>query len=173
MRTVRRIRHDRPRSGGENSVIVRVAGPTTKVVPRDGCLDVGIVVGSEFARGHLAEVCLLPEDLADGAEALELLADGRPVCWMDDGRNPEVRITPKGPYISRGEALQTIEVVVRDTAVSLTSVCVRVPAHRPGRCPAKALAEPVHGGERACRDSVLASEAGAVHGEPAGGHRLR
>jgi hypothetical protein len=114
----------------ENSVIVRVAGPTTGVLPWDGCLDVDIVVASEFANGHLTEVCLLPEDLDDWAEALELLAEGQPVRWMDDGRNPEMRITPEGPYISRGEVLNAIEVVVRDTTVSLTSVCVlvRLPA---------------------------------------------
>ncbi|GAX53927.1 DUF5959 family protein [Streptomyces olivochromogenes] len=111
---------------GENSMVVRVAGPTTGVLPWDGCLDVDIVVASEFAKGHLTEVCLLPEDLDDWAEALELLAVGRPVRWMDDGRNPEIRITPKGPYISRGEVLNAIEVVVRDAAVSLTSVCVSV-----------------------------------------------
>ncbi|MFF9364542.1 DUF5959 family protein [Streptomyces griseoluteus] len=114
----------------ENSMIVRVAGPTTGVLPWDGCLDVDIVVASEFTKGHLAEVCLLPEDLDDWAGALELLAEGQPVRWMDDGRNPEIRITPEGPCISRGEALNAIEVMVRDTAVSLTSVCVlvRLPA---------------------------------------------
>ncbi|MFI6624328.1 DUF5959 family protein [Streptomyces sp. NPDC050528] len=114
----------------ENSVIVRVAGPTTRVLPWDGCLDVDILVASEFAKGHLTEVCLLPEDLDDWAVALELLAEGQPIRWMDDGRNPEIRITPEGPYISHGEVLNAIEVVVRDTAVSLTSVCVlvRLPA---------------------------------------------
>ena len=110
----------------ENSVIVRVAGPTTGALPWDGCLDVDIMVASTFAKGHLAEVCLLPGDLDDWAEALELLAEGRPVHWMDDGRNPEIRITPAGPYLSHGENLNAIEVVVRDPAVSLTSVCVLV-----------------------------------------------
>jgi hypothetical protein len=84
------------------------------------------MVASEFAKGHLAEVCLLPEDLDDWAEALDLLAEGQPVDWMDDGRNPEVRVTPKGPHISRGEVLNAIELVVTDMAVSLTSVCVLV-----------------------------------------------
>ncbi|PKV89148.1 DUF5959 family protein [Streptomyces sp. TLI_146] len=82
----------------ENSVVVRVAGPAFAVSPWDGCLEVDIVVTSEFAKGHLAGVCLLPEDLDDWAEALELLAVGQPAHWMDDGRNPEIRITPKGPY---------------------------------------------------------------------------
>lgn len=114
----------------ENRVVVQVTGRTTDVLPWDGCLDIDIVVASEFAKGNLTEVCLLPEDLDDWAEALELLAEGRPVHWMDDGRNPEIRITPKGPYISHGEVLNAIEVVVRDTTVSLTSVCVlvRLPA---------------------------------------------
>lgn len=115
----------------ENSVVVRVTGPTIGVLPWDGCLDIDIVVASEFATGNLTEVCLLPEDLDHWAEALELLAQGQPVHWMDDGRNPEIRITPKGPYISRGEVLNAIEVVVvRDTPVSLASVCVlvRLPA---------------------------------------------
>ncbi|MFE4755396.1 DUF5959 family protein [Streptomyces mirabilis] len=35
---------------GENSMVVRVAGPTTGVLPWDGCLDVDIVVASEFAK---------------------------------------------------------------------------------------------------------------------------
>jgi len=70
-------------------------------------------------------VCLLPEDPDDWAEALELLSEGQPVRWMDDGRNPEIRITPKGPYITPSEVLNAI-VVVRDTAVSLTSVCLLV-----------------------------------------------
>lgn len=44
----------------ENSVVVRVAGPAFAVSPWDGCLEVDIVVTSEFAKGHLAGVCLLP-----------------------------------------------------------------------------------------------------------------
>ncbi|MGW8886765.1 DUF5959 family protein [Streptomyces sp. NPDC055749] len=122
----------------ENSVIVRVAGPATEVRPWDGCLDVDIVVASEFAEGRLSEVCLLPEDLDDWEEAVDLLTLGQPVLWMDDGRNPEIRITPEGPYISRSEALNAIEVVVRTqpcpsprfvywcacpTAGSMPSVC--------------------------------------------------
>ncbi|WP_427920559.1 DUF5959 family protein [Streptomyces sp. cg40] len=100
----------------ENSVVVQVTGPTTEVLPWDGCLDIGIAVASDFAKGNRTEVCLLPE--------------GRPVQWMDGGRNPEIRITPKGPYICHGEVRNAIEVVVRDTPVSLTSVCVlvRLPA---------------------------------------------
>ncbi|WP_413254670.1 DUF5959 family protein [Streptomyces pseudovenezuelae] len=71
-------------------------------------------------------MCLLPEDPDDWAEALELLAEGQPVRWMDDGRTPEIRITPKGPCITPIEVLNAIELVVRDTAVSLTSVCLLV-----------------------------------------------
>ncbi|MFE7840703.1 DUF5959 family protein [Streptomyces sp. NPDC057474] len=110
----------------ENSVVVRVGGPTTQGLPWDGCLDVDIVVTSEFANGHLKEVCLLPEDLEDWTEALDLLAEGRPVEWMDDGRNPEVRITPTGPYHSQDRILNAVEVTVRDPVVSLTSVRVLV-----------------------------------------------
>ncbi|MEU6814635.1 DUF5959 family protein [Streptomyces sp. NPDC046860] len=68
----------------------------------------------------------MPEDLDDWAPALELPAQGRSVRWMNDGRNPEIRITLQGPYISRGEVLNAIEVTVKDTPVSLTSVCVLV-----------------------------------------------
>ncbi|MFM9697666.1 DUF5959 family protein [Streptomyces europaeiscabiei] len=110
----------------ENSVVVRVVGPTTPGLPWDGCLDVDIVVASEFANGHLKEVCLLPEDLENWGEALDLLAEGRPVEWMDDGRNPEVRITPTGPYHSRNGVLDAVEVTVRDPVVSLTSVRVLI-----------------------------------------------
>ncbi|MFF5361571.1 DUF5959 family protein [Streptomyces scabiei] len=110
----------------ENSVVVRVVGPDAGCPPRDGCLDVEIAVTSAFANGHLKEVYLLPGDLEDWADALDLLAEGRPVVWMDDGRNPEVRITPTGPYHSRGRDLEAVEVTVRDPVVSLTSVRVLV-----------------------------------------------
>ncbi|MFD3559395.1 DUF5959 family protein [Streptomyces sp. NPDC058686] len=110
----------------ENSVIVRVVGATSVGLSGGGCLIAEIVVASEFANGRLAEVYLLSDDLDDWAEALDLLAAGRPVSWMDDGRNPEIRIELKGPYISQGETLNAVEVEVRDASVSLTSVRVLV-----------------------------------------------
>ncbi|MFG2476448.1 DUF5959 family protein [Streptomyces fagopyri] len=110
----------------ENSVIVRVVGVTSVGFPGSGCLIAEIVAASQFANGRLAEVYLLPDDLDDWAEALDLLAAGRPVSWMDDGRNPEIRIELKGPYISEGETLNAVEVEVRDASVSLTSVRVLV-----------------------------------------------
>ncbi|MGY4918034.1 DUF5959 family protein [Streptomyces sp. 900116325] len=110
----------------ENSVIVRVVGTTSVGLSGGGCLIAEIVAASEFANGRLAEVYLLPDDLDDWAEALDLLATGRSVSWMDDGRNPEVRIELKGPYFSQGETLNAVEVEVRDASVSLTSVRVLV-----------------------------------------------
>ncbi|MFE3264579.1 DUF5959 family protein [Streptomyces sp. NPDC059215] len=60
------------------------------------------------AKGPLIDVCLLPEDLDDWAEALEPLAGGRPVRWMDAGRNsdPEhdegtVHLPRRGPQHDR------------------------------------------------------------------------
>ncbi|MFF6781827.1 DUF5959 family protein [Streptomyces sp. NPDC012510] len=110
----------------ENSVVVRLVGPAAEGPPQDGFLDVEIVVTSDFANGHLTEVYLLPEDLEDWAQALDSLAEGRPVVWMDDGRNPEFRITPVGPYHSQDGVLNAVEVTVRDPVVSLTSVRVLV-----------------------------------------------
>ncbi|MEU3554374.1 DUF5959 family protein [Streptomyces fragilis] len=109
----------------ENCVTVRVLGSTTVGVP-EGCLEVEIVAASAFAHGRLSEVFLLDDDLEEWAEALDRLASGQGVVWMDDGRNPEVRIAMSGPYFSRGETLDAIEVTVRDVAASLTSVSVLV-----------------------------------------------
>ncbi|MFD0272290.1 DUF5959 family protein [Kitasatospora sp. NPDC127111] len=114
----------------ENSVVVRVTGPTTTNGPFwDGCFEADITVASEFANGRLREVYLLPEDLDDWAQALDRLAAGEPVDWMDDGRNPEIRITPRGTYGTPHGPLNAIEVTVRDAAASLTSttVLVRLP----------------------------------------------
>ncbi|MER5475555.1 DUF5959 family protein [Streptomyces sp. NPDC002734] len=84
------------------------------------------MVTSEFANGRLTEVCLLPEDLDDWATALDRLAAGQPVHWMDDGKNPEIQIEPTGPFMSNGRTLNAIEVEVREMAASLTSVRVLV-----------------------------------------------
>ncbi|MEU6231915.1 DUF5959 family protein [Kitasatospora sp. NPDC047058] len=115
---------------GENSVVVRVAGPTTTNGPFwDGCFEADITVASAFANGRLTGVCLLPEDLDDWAAALDRLTAGEAVDWMDDGRNPEIRIVPRGPYGTPHGPLDAIEVTVRDAAASLTSttVLVRLP----------------------------------------------
>ncbi|MER5603945.1 DUF5959 family protein [Streptomyces sp. NPDC002265] len=109
----------------ENSVTVRVLNKTTVGVP-GGCLEAEIVASSEFANGHLKEVYLLEDDLEQWAEVLDRLASGRSAVWMDDGRNPEITITPQGPYLSQGQTLNAVEIAVRDVSVSLTSVCILV-----------------------------------------------
>ncbi|MFG2803450.1 DUF5959 family protein [Streptomyces pseudovenezuelae] len=113
---------------------------------------------------------MLPDDPDDWAEALELLAEGQPVRWMDDGRNPEIRITPKGPYITPSEVLNAIVVVVRDTAVSLTSVCllVRLP-DEDGRISVRG--EGLTGDEAPPADEHAAAAHRSVGAAPAHGHR--
>ncbi|MEU3355205.1 DUF5959 family protein [Streptomyces sp. NPDC037389] len=108
----------------ENSVTVRVLSGTT--AGPEGCLEAEIVAASEFANGHLKEVYLLEDDLEQWAEVLDRLASGRSAVWMDDGRNPEITITPQGPYLSQGQTLNAVEIAVRDVSVSLTSVCILV-----------------------------------------------
>jgi len=114
-------------SDGENSVIVRVECGTGVIAGQD-YLDAEIVVASAFVNGRL-ELTLLPEDLGTWRGALESLAAGVDASWMDDGRNPEIRIELAGPFVSRGTTLQALQVVVRDVAASLTSanVLVRMP----------------------------------------------
>ncbi|TYC74605.1 DUF5959 family protein [Streptomyces sp. CB01881] len=114
----------------ENGVVVRVTGPTTVNGPFwDGCFEADITVTSGFANGRLTEVFLLPEDLDDWEAALDRLSAGQEVEWMDDGRNPEIRIALQGPYGTPHGPLDAIEVTVRDAAASLTSatVLVRLP----------------------------------------------
>jgi len=111
----------------ENSVVVRVLGRTMPgVLTLHDYLDAEIVVMSGFAQGRL-EVCLAPNDLDDWAEVLGEVAAGRDAVWMDDGRNPQVRLDSSGK-----DGLVVISVA--DVASSGTSVCVPV-------CPADGWAD--------------------------------
>lgn len=104
---------------GENALLVRVLGRHRPgVLPWHDFLDAEIVVRSGFVQGRL-DVCLSPDDVELWARALPALAVGHDVCWMDDGRNPEIRIEPDG---RSGGAV----IVVEDAAASGTSVQVPV-----------------------------------------------
>ncbi|MEU7020063.1 DUF5959 family protein [Streptomyces sp. NPDC046203] len=102
----------------ESSLVVRVLSRTMPgVLSLHDFLDAEIVVTSGFARGRL-EACLAPDDLDGWSEALGEVAAGRDAVWMDDGRNPEIRLEPSD---QDGVAV----IVVEDVAASGTSV--RVP----------------------------------------------
>ncbi|MGW1541757.1 DUF5959 family protein [Streptomyces sp. NPDC002309] len=104
---------------GESGLEVRVLGRSMPgVLPWHDFLDAEIVVTSGFARGRL-DVCLAPEDLDSWSQAVDALAAGRDVVWMDDGRNAEIRLEP-----SRENGV--VVVVVADSAASRTSVRVPV-----------------------------------------------
>lgn len=92
------------------------------MLPWHDSLDAEVVIASGFAGGRLS-MCLAREDLDSWAHALDALAAGRDVGWMDDGRNPEVRIEVRGQH---GVPVVTVE----DTPASgtLVSVPVRVTA---------------------------------------------
>ncbi|MEU8540563.1 DUF5959 family protein [Streptomyces sp. NPDC048717] len=102
----------------ESSLVVRVLGRTMPgVLALHDFLDAEIVVTSGFAQGRL-EACLAPDDLDGWSEALGEVAAGRDAVWMDDGRNPEIRLessTQDGG----------VAIVVEDVAASGASV--RVP----------------------------------------------
>ncbi|GGP92132.1 DUF5959 family protein [Streptosporangium pseudovulgare] len=72
----------------EAHVVVQVKGQSA---PSEDVLDARILVASEFMRGELGTY-LLPDDLDQWVVALDELAAGRDVCWMDDGRAPEIEI---------------------------------------------------------------------------------
>ncbi|MBB4931627.1 hypothetical protein F4561_002447 [Lipingzhangella halophila] len=103
----------------ETSFRVRILGRHMPgVLPWHDFLDAEIVVTSGFAQGHMG-VCLSPNDVDHWSRALEALAAGRDVCWMDDGRNPEIRVEQSGQN-------GVPSVAVEDVAGSGTSVCVLV-----------------------------------------------
>ncbi|MFJ9777645.1 DUF5959 family protein [Kitasatospora sp. NPDC101157] len=81
-------------SDGDNSFRVRVLGRRSPgVLHLHDRLDAEIVVTSSFVSGSLT-MSLLPSDLDDWGRALDILASGQDVCWMDNDRSPEIRIQP-------------------------------------------------------------------------------
>ncbi|MFJ8807632.1 DUF5959 family protein [Streptomyces sp. NPDC102490] len=101
----------------ESSFVVRVLGRTMPgVLTLPDFLDAEIIVTSGFAQGRL-EVCLAPDDLDGWSEALGEVAAGRDAAWMDDGRNPEIRLEST-------DQDGVVVVAVEDVAASGASVCV-------------------------------------------------
>jgi hypothetical protein len=103
----------------ESSLVVRVLGRTMPgVLTLHDFLDAEIVITSGFAQGRL-EVCLAPDDLDGWSEVLGEVAAGRDAVWMDDGRNPEIRL-------ESSDQDGIVVVAVEDVAASGTSVRVPV-----------------------------------------------
>ncbi|WP_449064229.1 DUF5959 family protein [Planomonospora algeriensis] len=90
----------------ENRLVVKVLGRHQPgVLSGHDYLDAELVVTTGFAGGRLT-TCLLPDDLDDWASALDSLAAGREVCWLESGRTPEVVIQPSG---QSGGAVVTVK----------------------------------------------------------------
>ena len=103
----------------ESSLVVRVLGRTMPgVLTLHDFLDAEIVITSGFAQGRL-EVCLAPDDLDGWSEVLGEVAAGRDAVWMDDGRNPEIRL-------ESSDQDGVVVVAVEDVVASGTSVRVPV-----------------------------------------------
>jgi hypothetical protein len=103
----------------ESSFVVRVLGRTMPgVLTLHDFLDAEIVVTSSFAQGRL-EVCLAPVDLDGWSDALGEVTAGRDAVWMDDGRNPEIRL-------ESSDQDGVVVVAVGDVAASGASVCVPI-----------------------------------------------
>lgn len=79
-------------SDGDNSFRVRVLGRRMPgVLPLHDPLDAEVLVESSFVTGRLG-LSLFPNDLDGWSRALDVLATGRDVCWMDGDRSPEIRL---------------------------------------------------------------------------------
>ncbi|UFR06872.1 DUF5959 family protein [Streptomyces sp. Go40/10] len=107
-------------SDGENGFRVRVLGRRSPgVLHLHDRLDAEVLVTSGFVSGRLA-MSLLPSDLEDWSRALDLLATGQDICWMDDDHSPEIRIQPCN------EEQGTPAVQVEDLGSSCASVFLPV-----------------------------------------------
>lgn len=79
-------------SDGVNSFRVRVLGRRMPgVLPLHDLLDTEVLIESGFVSGRL-KLTLFPADLDGWAQALDMLAAGHDVCWIDDDRSPEIRV---------------------------------------------------------------------------------
>lgn len=103
-------------SDGENSFRVRVLGRRMPgVLPLHDLLDAELLIGGGFVSGRL-DLSLFPGDLDSWSHALDALAAGRDVGWMDDDRSPEIRVQ------ALNEEHETPAVHVEDVARSSISV---------------------------------------------------
>ena len=92
------------------------------VLPLHDLLDAEVLIESGFVNGR-RDLSLFPHDFPhdlDGwSHALDALATGRDVCWMDDDRSPAIRLQ------SFDEEHETPAVHVED--VSRSSISVFLP----------------------------------------------
>ncbi|MFI1383515.1 DUF5959 family protein [Embleya sp. NPDC020886] len=101
-----------------NSVRVRVLNP---MVREPGCFDAEILVESSFVTGRLW-LYLSPSKLESWGHALDELAAGRDVVWMDLDRGPSIGIR----FVPEAEGQ---DIGVGDDSASL--VTVTLPVHLP------------------------------------------
>ncbi|MFI5618664.1 DUF5959 family protein [Streptomyces sp. NPDC051567] len=79
-------------SDGGNSFRVHVLGRREPgVLPVHDLLDAEIFVESGFVHGRLG-ICFYISDLEQWSEALDDLAEGQEIEWLDNGNGPVVRI---------------------------------------------------------------------------------
>ncbi|WP_130336281.1 DUF5959 family protein [Streptomyces sp. BK022] len=103
-------------SDGDNSFRVRVLGRRMPgVLPLHDLLDTEVLIESGFVTGRL-DLGLSPDDLDSWSHALDMLAAGGDVRWIDDNRSPEIRIQ------ALNEEHETPAVHVDDVARSSISV---------------------------------------------------
>ncbi|MET8517411.1 DUF5959 family protein [Streptomyces sp. NPDC005077] len=107
-------------SDGVNSFRVRVLGRRMPgVLPLHDLLDTEVLIESGFVSGRL-KLTLFPADLDGWAQALDMLAAGHDVCWIDDDRSPEIRVQ------ALDEEQETLAVQVEDITGSGSSVFLPV-----------------------------------------------
>lgn len=105
-------------SDGDNSFRVRVLGRRMPgVLPLHDLLNAEVLIESGFVSGRL-DLGLFPDDLAGWSRALDVLAAGGDVCWIDDDRSPEIRVQ------ALNKQHETPAVHVEDVARSSISVFV-------------------------------------------------
>ncbi|WP_329562742.1 DUF5959 family protein [Kitasatospora sp. NBC_01266] len=103
----------------DNSVVVRVLSRHAPgVLQGHDWLNAEVIVASSFANGRRAFL-LFPENLASWAAALDTLAGGQDVLWLDDGHTPEFRVELNNQFACPA-------ITVEDTPGCGVSVCVPV-----------------------------------------------
>ncbi|MFC5803362.1 DUF5959 family protein [Streptomyces formicae] len=79
-------------SDGGNSVRVRVVGRRAAgILPLHDLLDAELYVESSFISGRLA-ICFDPGDLQAWSQALDALATGHDIEWLDQGNDPVIKV---------------------------------------------------------------------------------
>lgn len=79
-------------SDGDNSFRVRILGRRMPgVLPLHDLLDAEVLIKSGFVNGRLT-FGLFPADVDGWDHALDVLAAGHDVVWIDDDRSPEIKV---------------------------------------------------------------------------------